>query len=626
MVRYDVSLIGDLDLHLMGEGTHDRLYEKMGAHPLQGGTYFAVWAPSAREVAVIGDWNGWAGDPLRPRAGSGVWEGFIPGVGTGAIYKYRVSPAAGAAAEKTDPLGFAQEVPPMTASVVTDLAYAWGDQAWMAGRARANALSAPWTVYEVHLGSWMRVPEEGDRPLTYRELAPKLADYAVDMGFTHVELLPVMEHPFYGSWGYQLTGYFAPTSRYGSPQDFMALIDHLHQRGLGVILDWVPSHFARDGHGLGLFDGTHLYEHADPRQGEHPDWGSYIFNFGRHEVSAFLLSSARFWLDRYHADGLRVDAIASMLYLDYSRPAGAWIPNAYGGRENLEAIAYLRRFNEDAYRDGPGVQTVAEDSTAWPGVSRPTYTGGLGFGMKWDMGWMHDTLAYLARDPVHRKHHHRQLTFRGLYAFSENFMLPLSHDEVVHGKGSLLGKMAGDMWQKRANLRLLFGWQHAQPGKKLVFMGGEFGQGREWSHERSLDWHLLADPGHDGVRRWVRDLNRLYRDTPWLGATDFQPAAVDWIAMDDADQSVVAFLRWGPDDAALLFVFNFTPIPRQNYRVGVPHAGPWAERLNSDAAVYGGSGQGNLGGVEAAPIPWHGRPLSLSLTLPPLGAVVLGRP
>ncbi len=626
MVRYDVSLIGDLDLHLMGEGTHDRLYEKMGAHPLQGGTYFAVWAPSAREVAVIGDWNGWAGDPLRPRAGSGVWEGFIPGVGTGAIYKYRVSPAAGAAAEKTDPLGFAQEVPPMTASVVTDLAYAWGDQAWMAGRARANALSAPWTVYEVHLGSWMRVPEEGDRPLTYRELAPKLADYAVDMGFTHVELLPVMEHPFYGSWGYQLTGYFAPTSRYGSPQDFMALIDHLHQRGLGVILDWVPSHFARDGHGLGLFDGTHLYEHADPRQGEHPDWGSYIFNFGRHEVSAFLLSSARFWLDRYHADGLRVDAIASMLYLDYSRPAGAWIPNAYGGRENLEAIAYLRRFNEDAYRDGPGVQTVAEDSTAWPGVSRPTYTGGLGFGMKWDMGWMHDTLAYLARDPVHRKHHHRQLTFRGLYAFSENFMLPLSHDEVVHGKGSLLGKMAGDMWQKRANLRLLFGWQHAQPGKKLVFMGGEFGQGREWSHERSLDWHLLADPGHDGVRRWVRDLNRLYRDTPWLGATDFQAAAVDWIAMDDADQSVVAFLRWGPDDAALLFVFNFTPIPRQNYRVGVPHAGPWAERLNSDAAVYGGSGQGNLGGVEAAPIPWHGRPLSLSLTLPPLGAVVLGRP
>ena len=626
MVRYDVSLLGDLDLHLLGEGTHDRLYEKMGAHPLRDGTYFAVWAPGAREVAVMGDWNGWSGDALRPRASSGVWEGFVPGVGQGGLYKFRVVAASGEVAEKTDPLGFAQEVPPKTASVVADLTYAWGDGAWMARRAEANALSAPWAVYEVHLGSWMRVPEEGDRPLTYAELAPKLADYVLDMGFTHVELLPVMEHPFYGTWGYQVTGYFAPTSRYGTPQDFMAMVDHLHQRGLGVILDWVPSHFARDGHGLGLFDGSHVYEHADPRQGEHPDWGSYIFNIGRHEVAAFLLSSARFWLDRYHADGLRVDAVASMLYLDYSRPPGTWIPNVHGGHENLEAIAFLRRFNEDAYRDGPAIQTIAEESTAWPGVSRPTYTGGLGFGMKWDMGWMHDTLAFLALDPVYRKHRHNQLTFRGLYAFTENFMLPLSHDEVVHGKGSLLGKMAGDPWQKLANLRLLFGWQYAQPGKKLIFMGGEFGQDREWSHERSLDWHLLADPGHRGLQRWVADLNRLYRGTAWLPATDFDPAATQWIGMDDADQSVIAFLRRGPDGAALLFVFNFTPVPRQNYRVGVPHGGPWMELLNSDATVYGGSGQGNLGRVEAAPLPRHGQPLSLNLTLPPLAALVLGRP
>jgi len=614
LVRHDVSLLAELDLHLLGEGTHTRLYEKLGAHPLDGGTYFAVWAPSAREVAVIGDFNGWAGDQLSPRGSSGVWEGFLPGVGEGALYKYRVVAQSGEAAEKTDPVGLQQEVSPRTASIVRSLAHQWGDGDWLAARGTRNALSAPWSVYEVHLGSWMRVPEEGDRYLTYAELGPKLTAYCQDMGFTHVELLPVMEHPFYGSWGYQATGYFAPTSRYGDLQDFLGMVDCLHQGGIGVILDWVPSHFARDGHGLGLFDGTHLYEHADPRQGEHPDWHSYIFNLGRREVTSFLLSSAGFWLEACHADGLRVDAVASMLYLDYSRGPGQWVPNARGGRENLESIAFLRQFNADV---GPGMQTIAEESTAWPGVTDPE---GLGFSMKWDMGWMHDTLGYLGLDPVYRKHHHREMTFRGLYAFSERFMLPLSHDETVHGKGSLIGKMAGDDWQKRANLRLLFAWQHAQPGKKLVFMGGEFGQVGEWSHERSLDWHLLGDPAHAGIQRWVRDLNHLYRGSPALAASDFDPRATEWVGMDDADQSVVALRR-----GDLLWVLNFTPVPRHNYRVGVPSAGQWREILNSDAKDYGGSGMGNLGGREAAPIPSHGHPFSLNLTLPPLGAVVFER-
>jgi 1,4-alpha-glucan branching enzyme len=612
-VRYDRSPLGELDLHLLAEGTHTRLYDKLGAHPVPGGTQFAVWAPSAREVAVIGDFNGWAGDPLKPRGSSGVWEGLVPGVGDGATYKYRIVAASGAVAEKSDPVAFEQEVAPRTASIVRDLdTYAWGDGAWMAGRAERNALTAPWSVYEVHLGSWMRVPEEGDRPLTYRELGPKLAAYVNDMGFTHVELMPVMEHPFYGSWGYQVTGYFAPTSRYGTAVDFMAFIDCLHQAGIGVILDWVPSHFARDGHGLGLFDGTHLYEHADPRQGEHPDWHSYIFNLGRREVRSFLLSSARFWLERCHADGLRVDAVASMLYLDYSRRPGEWVPNAHGGRENLEAIDFLRRFNQDAA--SPEVQTIAEESTAWPGVTDPA---GLGFGMKWDMGWMHDSLAYLALDPVHRSHHHREMTFRGLYAFTERFMMPLSHDEVVHGKGSLIARMSGDDWQKAANLRLLFAWQYAQPGKKLIFMGGELGQWREWSHERSLDWHLLAEPAHAGIQRWVRDLNMLYRGSPSLAAGDFDSGATDWFDMDDSGQSVIAFRR-----GQLLFALNFTPVPRMNYRVGVPLRGSWREILNSDARDYGGSGYGNLGSREAAPVPSHGQPFSLNLTLPPLAAVV----
>jgi 1,4-alpha-glucan branching enzyme len=492
----------------------------------------------------------------------------------------------------------------------------------MKERKGQNPLTSPISIYEVHLGSWRRVPEEGGRPLTYREMAPLLADYVERMGFTHVEFLPIMEHPFYGSWGYQITGYFAPTSRYGTPQDLMYLIDSLHQRGIGVILDWVPSHFPDDGHGLAYFDGTHLYEHADPRQGFHPDWHSFIFNYGRHEVRSFLMSSATFWLDVFHADGLRVDAVASMLYLDYSRGAGEWVPNAYGGNENLEAIGFLRRFNTEVYKEHPDVMTIAEESTFWPMVSRPTYVGGLGFGFKWDMGWMHDTLAYMAQDPIYRKHHHDKLTFRMLYAFSENFALPLSHDEVVHGKGSLLGKMPGDDWQRFANLRLLFGYQVAQPGKKLLFMGGEIGQWREWNHEGSLDWHLLDEPRHAGLQRWVADLNRLYRAEPALHELDCQPAGFEWVDCHDADQSVVCFLRRGKRGSEVfLMAFNFTPVPRTSYRIGVPRGGTWREVLNSDAREYGGSGWGNLGGVEAAPAPFHGRPCSINVTLPPLAVV-----
>jgi len=631
MKRAEVTLLSADDLHYFNEGTHDRLFEKLGAHPLivdgVRGTYFAVWAPNARWVSVIGDFNRWdpAAHPLQPREQSGIWEGFLPGVGPGARYKYHiVSRHGGYLVDKADPLAFAAEPPPRTASVVWDLGYAWGDAEWMAQRVQRNSLAAPMAIYEVHPGSWVRAPEEGRRWLTYRELAPRLAEYVRRMGFTHVEFLPVMEHPFYGSWGYQITGYFAPTGRYGTPQDLMFLIDFLHQEGIGVILDWVPSHFPTDEHGLGFFDGTHLYEHADPRRGIHPDWNSYIFNYGRHEVRSFLLSSARFWLERYHADGLRVDAVASMLYLDYSRKEGEWIPNIYGGRENLEAIAFLRRLNEVVYGQVPGTQTIAEESTAWPMVSRPTYLGGLGFGMKWDMGWMHDTLEYMRHDPIHRKYHHNQVTFRMLYAFSENFVLPLSHDEVVHGKGSLWAKMPGDAWQRAANLRLLLGYMYAQPGKKLLFMGGEFGQQREWNHEESLDWHLLADPRHAGLQRWVQDLNALYRRTSALHELDFDPAGFEWVDASDSEQSTLCFLRRGRHaEDLILVVCNFTPVPRYGFRVGVPLAGWWQEVLNSDAAVYGGSNLGNLGEVAASPQPFHGRPYSLELTLPPLAVLFL---
>jgi 1,4-alpha-glucan branching enzyme len=628
-VSFEVSLLTQDDLYLFNEGSHFRLYTKLGAHPLtvEGaqGTYFAVWAPNAEQVCVMGEFNNWdkGSHGLRPRGQSGIWDGFIPGVSQGTNYKYHViSRFNGYQADKSDPLAFYNEVSPRTGSIVWDLAYGWGDHEWMATRQPRNSLSAPIAIYEMHLGSWMRMPEEGHRYLTYRELAPKLADHVTRLGFTHVEFLPVMEHPFYGSWGYQTTGYYAPTSRYGTPQDLMYLIDYLHQRGIGVIMDWVPSHFPTDEHGLGYFDGTHLYEHADMRQGLHPDWNSFIFNYGRNEVRSFLLSSALFWLEKYHIDGLRVDAVASMLYLDYSRKEGEWIPNQYGGRENIEAIAFLRRFNEFVYKDFPDVQTFAEESTAWPMVSRPNYVGGLGFGMKWDMGWMHDTLSYMARDPIHRTYHHNLLTFRMLYAFMENFVLPLSHDEVVHGKGSLLGKMPGNDWQKFANLRLLYGYMYTQPGKKLLFMGSEFGQWREWHHEESLDWHLCQYPPHATLQRWIEDLNQLYRREPALHELDTHPTGFEWIDCNDALMSVVSCLRRGRStNDLILIVCNFTPVPRLNYRVGAPRGGFWREVLNGDAEDYGGGGYGNLGGIEATPIPCHGRPYSLNLTLPPLAVV-----
>ncbi len=617
-------MIGELDLYLFREGTHTRLYEKLGAHPTEEGVWFAVWAPHAESVHVFGDFNGWDphADGLEPLGDSGIWAGVVRRAGTGHRYKYRILPQGGGPPlDKADPFAFWCEQPPGNASVVWDLTYGWQDGAWMQQRGRRNALDAPVSVYEVHLGSWVR--GEGGRLLTYREVAPRLVEAVRELGFTHVEFLPVMEHPFYGSWGYQITGYFAPTSRYGTPQDFMALVDSLHQSGVGVILDWVPSHFATDPHGLAWFDGRALYEHPDPRRGWHPDWGSAIFDYGRPEVCSFLLSSAHFWLDRYHADGLRVDAVASMLYLDYSRREGEWLPNEFGGRENLDAIRFLRRLNESVYRDFPDVQTVAEESTAWPMVSRPTSAGGLGFGLKWDMGWMHDTLRYLSRDPVHRKFHHHELTFRMLYAFSENFLLPLSHDEVVHGKRSLLEKMPGDDWQKFSTLRLLLGYQYAQPGKKLLFMGGELAQRREWDHEGQLDWHLLQDPRHAGVRRWVQDLNRLYREEPALHELDCDPEGFRWIHPDDREASVLSFLRKGRVDRWVAVVCNFTPVPRTGYRIGVPRPGRWQEVLNSDAREYGGSGWGNYGGVVATPDGAHGQPYSVELALPPLAVVFL---
>jgi 1,4-alpha-glucan branching enzyme len=615
----------DEDVYLFNEGTHRRLAGKLGAHQLgPEGTAFAVWAPGARAVSVIGDFNGWdpAADPLGPRASSGIWVGVVPGAAPGHVYKYAITTGGGERLEKADPYAFAAERPPRTGSVVWDLGYTWGDGEWMAGRGGKAALDAPVSIYEVHLGSWMRSPERPGDLLGYEEIAPLLVRHLVETGFTHVELLPIMEHPFYGSWGYQTTGYFAPTARYGPPQGLMSLIDQLHQAGVGVLLDWVPSHFPTDAFALGEFDGTHLYEHADPRQGFHPDWKSYIFNYGRNEVRSFLLSSAEHWLSTYHADGLRVDAVASMLYLDYSREGGEWIPNRVGGRENLDAIELLRQLNIGLYGAHPGIQTMAEESTAWPGVSRPTDHGGLGFGYKWDMGWMHDTLAYIQRDPVHRRHHHDQLTFRGLYAFTENYVLPLSHDEVVHGKGSLLGAMPGDDWQKFANLRLLFGYQYALPGKKLLFMGDELGQWREWSHDRSLDWNLLDHAPHAGLLRLVSDLNRIYREEPALHELDADPSGFEWVQADDAPNSTLSFLRRSKAGDTVLVVCNFTPVPRPEMLLGVPEPGHWREILNSDAAAYGGSGIGNLGGIDTRPVPWHGRPQTVSLTAPPLAVTV----
>lgn len=617
------------DLYLFNEGTHFRLYKRLGAHPVSTkegrGTFFAVWAPNAEAVSVMGDFNDWSKDShnLSPSESSGIWHGFVPGVDKGARYKYHIRSRYNSySVDKADPFAFFNEVPPRTASIVWDLSYEWHDQQWMQRRGSHNSLESPMAIYEVHLGSWMRVPEEGNRYLTYRELAHRLAEHATDMGYTHVEFLPVMEHPFYGSWGYQTTGYFAPTSRFGAPQDFMLLIDTLHQRGIGVILDWVPSHFPRDEHGLAYFDGTHLYEHGDPRQGLHPDWDSFIFNYGRNEVRSFLISSAMFWLDVYHVDGLRVDAVASMLYLDYGRKEGEWIPNKYGGRENLDAIEFLCTFNKEVYRNFPDIQTIAEESTAWPMVSRPVDAGGLGFGMKWDMGWMHDTLEYMSYDPVYRKHHHDKLTFRMIYAFSENFILPLSHDEVVYGKGSLLRKMPGDDWQKFANLRLLFAYMYGQPGKKLLFMGGEFGQWDEWYHEKSLDWHLLAHPSHQGIKQLVKDLNELYRNEGALHELDFDASGFEWIDCNDSTQSTLCLLRKGKrKDQVLVVVLNFTPVPRHQFRVGMPRPGKWEEILNTDAEVYGGSGMGNPGTISTEPHPWHGRDCSMSITLPPLAAL-----
>jgi 1,4-alpha-glucan branching enzyme len=618
-------LLGEKDVYLFREGTHTRLYETMGCVLRGTGAAFRVWAPNASRVAVIGAFNGWdaAANPLAPSSdGSGVWEGEVAGVKRGDSYKYRVISSNGAyEVDKADPFALYSEVPPSTASRAWALDHTWQDAAWMQDRKPRNALDAPISIYEVHLGSWQR-RDAAELP-TYRDIALPLAEYARDQGFTHVELMPITEHPFYGSWGYQTTGYFAPTSRYGAPEDFMELVDILHQHGVGVILDWVPSHFPSDAHGLAYFDGTHLYEHADPRQGFHPEWNSAIFNYDRHEVRAFLLSSALFWFDKYHIDGLRVDAVASMLYLNYGRKDGEWIPNVHGGKENLGAILFLRELNEAVYRDHPDVQVIAEESTSWPMVSRPVYLGGLGFGLKWNMGWMHDTLDYFRQPPIYRRHHQDRLTFSIWYAFFENFVLALSHDEVVYGKGSLIGKMPGDAWQQFANLRLLFGYMWGHPGKKLVFMGGEFGQRREWTHEGALEWWVLQYPEHAGVQRWVADLNKLYREEPALHQVDFDAAGFEWIDCHDAEKSVLSFLRRPRAGPPVLAVCNFTPVPRENYIIGVPQSGYWRELLNSDAMHYGGSGIGNLGGAEAAPAPAHGRFHSLSLTLPPLSAIFL---
>ena len=622
----DHTLLSDYDIYLFKQGRHYRLYQKLGSHIVskdgEKGTYFAVYAPNASAVYVIGNFNSWQPEHKlnRRQDNSGIWEGFIPKIGRGELYKYRIVAKSGYIVDKADPYSFFFETPPNTASIVWDLDYDWGDESWLKSRWQHNSLASPIAIYEVHLGSWRR--GDNGRLLSYREVADLLTGYVRDMGFTHIELLPIMEHPFYGSWGYQITGYFAPTSRYGQPQDLMRLIDTLHKEGIGIILDWVPSHFPTDQHGIVYFDGTHLYEYEDWRKRYHPDWNSYIFDYGKNEVRSFLISSALFWLDKYHVDGLRIDAVASMLYLDYSRKEGEWLPNIYGGKENLEAISFIKELNEAVYKHYPDTQTIAEESTAWPMVTRPTYVGGLGFGLKWNMGWMHDTLFYFSKDPLYRKYHHNQITFSIWYAFSENYILPLSHDEVVYGKGSLLAKMPGDEWQKFANLRLLLAYMYAHPGKKLLFMGGEFGQWSEWSHERSLDWHLLNRFEHRGVQGLVKDLNRIYRNEPALHRLDFDPRGFEWIDFSDWQQSVISFIRKDTSSKDIMVVVcNFTPVPRQGYKIGAPRGGFWKEVLNTDAKEYGGSGWGNFGGLEAEEEPCHGRRYSLTLTLPPLACL-----
>ncbi len=621
----------DFDLYLFNAGDHHRVYEKLGAHFAEvngiGGVQFAVWAPNARSVSVIGDFNFWdrRKHAMRVLGASGVWEIFIPGLPEGTLYKFQVKTQQGYILDKTDPYGTEMENRPRTASRVNFLrTYGWGDTAWMEMRAKSDHLGEPVSVYEVHLASWRRKPEEGNRWLTYRELAHELVAYVKERGFTHIELMPVMEHPFDASWGYQVTGYFAPTSRFGSPDDFKHFVDHCHQNGIGVLLDWVPAHFPKDAHALAMFDGTHVYEHADPRKGEHQDWGTYIFNFGRKEVRNFLIGNALFWIEQYHIDGLRIDAVASMLYLDYSRKEGEWIPNEYGGRENLEAIQFLKDLNSLVHQYYPGVLTIAEESTAWPGVTNSTLHGGLGFSLKWNMGWMHDMLVYFSKDPVFRSYHHEKLTFALLYAFTERFMLPLSHDEVVHGKAALLAKMPGDDWQKFANLRLLYGLKYGFPGKKLLFMGGEFGQWKEWDHDVSLDWHLTAFSPHQGITRCLDDLNRVYRAEAALHQVDFHHSGFDWIDFQDAGSSVISFMRHNTDGTEhVLVVCNFTPVPRTGYRLGVPEAGSYRELLNTDSTFYGGSNIGNAGAVVSEPVPYHGKPQSIVVTLPPLGAIFL---
>jgi 1,4-alpha-glucan branching enzyme len=630
-VREMPGFITEYDVYLIREGKHFTLHEKLGAHIMDHentrGTFFAVWAPNAKHVTVIGDFNGWDKNahPLKVREDkSGIWEGFIPGVDKGQAYKYHITSGLdNYQVEKADPLSSYNEQPPKTASKVWEHGHRWRDGKWMKKRSRHNDLSSPFSVYEVHLESWRRSPEENNRSLTYRELAEQLSAYVKDLGYTHIELLPVTEYPFSGSWGYQVVGYYAPTSRFGNPDEFMHFIDVLHQHDIGVIIDWVPSHFPGDQHGLHFFDGTYLYEHQDPKKGYHPDWNSYIFNYGRNEIRNFLISSAHSWLDRFHIDGIRVDAVASMLYLDYSRAEGEWIPNEYGGNENIDAIHFLRDLNESIYQRFPDVQTIAEESTAWPMVTRPVYLGGLGFGMKWNMGWMHDTLSYFSHEPIHRSYHHNQLTFSIWYAFNENFMLSLSHDEVVHGKGSLINKMPGDVWQKFANLRLLLGYMYAHPGKKLHFMGIELGQWEEWHYEGSLDWHLLEFDNHQGLQRFMKDLNSVYRRFHALYENDFTASGFKWIDANDAQNSVLSFVRYDREQKQkILVIANFTPVPRYNYRVGVPEDTPWTEILNSDAKTYGGGGLGNFGRVDTVPVPYHGEEQSVNILVPPLGIVM----
>ncbi len=621
-------LLGELDMHLYCEGTHYEIYRKLGAHLMEvnghAGVLFSVWAPNAQRVSVVGDFNGWDGrlHPMRKRVEAGIWEIFIPGVGEQAHYKFELRNCFGQTVLKGDPYAFYSQHGLQTASLVFNLdRFTWADREWMESRRTREWHKEPVSVYEVHLGSWARVPEENNRYLSYREFSDRLINYVLEMGYTHIELMPIAEHPFDGSWGYQVTGYYSPTSRFGNPDEFREFVDRCHQAGIGVILDWVPGHFPKDAYGLAQFDGTHLYEHADPRQGEHQDWGTLIFNYGRSEVRNFLIGNALFWLDEYHIDGLRVDAVASMLYLDYSREPGAWIPNVHGGRENLEAIYFLKRFNEVCYERFPGIMTIAEESTAWPGVSRPTFLGGLGFGFKWNMGWMHDFLVYMSREPVHRKFHQGDITFSLLYAFQEHFILVLSHDEIVHGKGSLVNKMPGDAWQKFANLRMFYAWMYSYPGKKLLFMGGEFGQWQEWNHDRSLDWHLLQFPMHSGLRRLVQHLNYLYRKEPALWQLDDSYEGFEWIDFHDSESSIVAYLRKAQDGPTLMFAVNATPVPRHAYRIGAAGEGWYEEILNTDADTYGGGNVGNYGGVHADAIPWQGQSHSISINLPPLGVV-----